>query len=84
MIYMIYQELLLSIFAISWISERIYFYKIHNTTNNGKSNNGLLNLNAPLANSYSAQYNPINLPENKNKESEKYSQLNDTDNQSHL
>ena len=88
---MIYQELLLSIFAISWVTERIYFYKIHNTN---KPSDGLLNLNAPLASSYTAQYNPITLPENintsnntnnnSNNDSNKDSQLNDFENHSHL
>lgn len=86
---MFYQEILLSIFAISWFTERIYFYKIHDTN---KPSDGLLNLNTPLASSYTAQYNPITLPENikitnntsSNNDSNKDSQLNDFENHSHL
>ena len=75
---MIYQEFLLSVYAISWFSERFYYYCIHEKNN--KTSDGLLNLNAPLAPSY-AQYNPITIPDTSN---ESNSQLNDTENQSHL
>tara|TARA_B100001564_G_scaffold344754_1_gene342642 strand:- start:1790 stop:2056 length:267 start_codon:yes stop_codon:yes gene_type:complete len=88
---MFYQEILLSMLAISWVTERIYFYKIHDTN---RPSDGLLNLNAPLASSYTAQYNPITLPENintanntssnSNTKSNKDSQLNDFENHSHL
>ena len=74
-----YQDIIVSIFAISWLSERIYYYCIHYTNN--KPQKDLLNLSAPLASSYRAQYNPITIPDN---EQEKNSQLNDTENQSHL
>jgi hypothetical protein len=75
-----YQDIILSVFAISWLSERIYFYCVHDRTIT--SSNGLLNLNAPLANSYSAEYNPITIPENTPKPRD--SQLNDPENHSHL
>ena len=86
---MFYQEILLSMLAISWVTERIYFYKIHDIN---RPSDGLLNLNAPLASSYTAQYNPITLPENintanntsSNTKSNKDSQLNDFENHSHL
>lgn len=74
-----YQDIIVSIFAISWLSERIYYYCIHN--GNNKSQKELLNLNTPLASSYRAQYNPITLPDN---EKEKNNELNDIENQSHL
>lgn len=74
---MFYQEIILSIFAISWFSERIYFYTIHNNNNTPE---GLLNLSAPLASSYNTQYNPVTIPESSNENS----QLNDDENQSHL
>ena len=75
-----YQDIILSVFAMSWLSERIYFYYIHDKTKT--ISNGLLNLNAPLANSYSAEYNPITIPENNSKTRD--SQLNDPENHSHL
>lgn len=75
-----YQDIILSVFAISWLSERIYFYCVHDRTTT--SSNGLLNLNAPLNNSYSAEYNPINIPENTPQPRD--SQLNDPENHSHL
>tara|TARA_B110000967_G_C18797119_1_gene516385 strand:- start:883 stop:1110 length:228 start_codon:yes stop_codon:yes gene_type:complete len=74
-----YQDIILSIYAISWLSERIYFYYIHNNTT---SPTGLLNLNTPLNDSYSAEYNPINIPDNDSKSRDK--QLNDSENDSHL
>ena len=74
-----YQDFFLSIFALSWFSERIYFYCIHNKN---IPPNGLLNLNTPLANSYSAQYNPITIPDNDSQS--KNSELNDSENNSHL
>ena len=74
-----YQDIIVSVFAVSWLSERIYYYCIHNK--NTTSQQQLLNLNTLLAASYRAQYNPITLPDN---EQEKNSQLNDTENQSHL
>lgn len=75
-----YQNIFLSIFAISWVSERIYFYYIHNRKIS--ESNGLLNLNAPLNNSYSDEYNPIKIPENNQKSIN--DDLNDTENHSHL
>ena len=75
-----YQNIFLSIFAISWVSERIYFYYIHNRKI--LEPNGLLNLNAPLNNSYSAEYNPITIPENNQRS--KNGELNNTENHSHL
>lgn len=75
-----YQDIILSTFAMFWLSERIYFYCIHDRTKN--TSNGLLNLNAPLANSYSAEYNPITIPENSSKTRD--TQLNDPENHSHL
>tara|TARA_Y100000589_G_C26665029_1_gene431545 strand:- start:119 stop:349 length:231 start_codon:yes stop_codon:yes gene_type:complete len=75
-----YQNIFLSIFAISWVSERIYFYYIHNRKTSQP--NGLLNLNTPLNNSYSAEYNPITIPENNQRS--KNEELNDTENHSHL
>jgi len=74
-----YQDIILSIYAISWLSERIYFYYIHNNTT---APTGLLNLNTPLNDSYSAEYNPINIPDNDSKSRDK--QLNDSENDSHL
>jgi hypothetical protein len=75
-----YQGIFLSVFAISWVSERIYFYFIHDRTT--PPPDGLLNLNAPLNSSYSAEYNPINIPENRQQPRD--SQLNDPENHSHL
>ena len=75
-----YQNIFLSIFAISWVSERIYFYCIHDRTT--PPPDGLLNLNAPLNNSYSAEYNPITIPEKTN--TLRDTQLNDPENHSHL
>jgi hypothetical protein len=74
-----FQDIILSVFAISWLSERIYFYCIYDKTT---SSNGLLNLNTPLNNSYSAEYNPITIPENTPQSRD--SQLNDPENHSHL
>lgn len=75
-----YQNIFLSIFAISWVSERIYFYYIHDRKTSQPD--GLLNLNAPLNTSYSAEYNPITIPE-KGK-TIRDAQLNDSENHSHL
>lgn len=75
-----YQGIFLSVFAISWVSERIYFYCIYDRTT--PPPDGLLNLNAPLNSSYSAEYNPINIPDNDSKSRDK--QLNDSENDSHL
>ena len=75
-----FQAIILSFFTISWLSERIYFYCVYDKNNN--SSDGLLNLSTPLTNSYSAEYNPITIPENNPKPRD--SQLNDNENQSHL
>tara|TARA_B110000114_G_C15068229_1_gene388439 strand:+ start:255 stop:485 length:231 start_codon:yes stop_codon:yes gene_type:complete len=75
-----FQDIILSIFAISWVSERIYFYSIHDRTTT--TPNGLLNLNSPLNTSYSAEYNPIIIPEKDTKLRD--TQINDKENHSHL
>lgn len=72
---MFYQEIILSIFAISWVTERTYFYTIYNNN----TSKDLLHLNTPLA-SYNTQYNPVTIPEI----SDENSKLNDTIKQSHL
>ena len=74
-----YQNIFLSIFAISWLSERIYFYCIYEKN---KSTTGLLNLNTKLNNCYSSEYNPIKIPEN-NLQSRDL-QLNNSENNSQL